>query len=63
MKFNNTQRAQEELQVVAFLKQQGLQVSTPDLVAFRQHAQAVYAPSDMAKTWPEGLMDRIRSVR
>lgn len=63
VKYNNEQRSQEEAQVVAFLKQQGLQVSTPDVAAFRQRVQAVYTDSEMAKTWPEGLIDRIQSVR
>lgn len=63
VKFNNTQRSQEEAQVIAFLKQQGLQVTTPDVAAFRQQVQAVYTSSDMAKTWPEGWLDRIQSVR
>ena len=63
VKFNNTQRSQEEAQVIAFLKQQGLQVTTPDVAAFRQQVQAVYASSDMAKAWPEGWIERIQSVR
>lgn len=61
--FNNTQRQQEETQVVNFLQQQGLQITTPDVAAFRQHVQAVYASSDMAKSWPAGLTDRIAAVR
>jgi tripartite ATP-independent transporter DctP family solute receptor len=61
--YNNTQRQKEESQVVDFLKQQGLQITTPDVAAFRQHVQAVYAPSDMAKSWPTGLIERIAAVR
>ena len=63
IKFNNEQRLHEEAQVVGFLKQQGLQVSTPDVAAFRQHAQAVYASSEQAKAWPAGLLDRIAAIR
>ena len=63
VKFNNEQRGQEEAQVVTYLKQQGLQVVTPDVPAFRKHVQSVYANSEMAKSWPEGLIDRIQSVR
>ena len=61
--FNNEQRAQEEAQVISFLKQQGLQISTPDVAAFRQHVRSVYDNSDMAKSWPAGLIDRIGAVR
>lgn len=63
VQFNNDQRSQEEAQVVAFLKQQGLQISTPDVVAFRQHVHKAYDASEMAKTWPAGLIDRIAAVR
>ena len=63
VKFNNDERSHEEAQVVAFLKQQGLQITTPDVAAFRQHVQAVYADSDLAKAWPSGLIERIAAVR
>ena len=63
VQFNNEQRAHEEAQVIAFLKQQGLQISTPDVAAFRQHVRDVYDSSDMAKSWPAGLIDRIGAVR
>ncbi|MEY4363064.1 MAG: hypothetical protein RLZZ24_416 [Pseudomonadota bacterium] len=63
VKFNNDERSHEEAQVVAFLKQQGLQITTPDVAAFRQHVHAVYADSDLAKAWPNGLIERIAAVR
>ena len=61
--YNNENRLKEEAQIVEFFKQQGLQVSTPDVDAFRKAVQSAYAASDMAKAWPKGLLDRINAVR
>ena len=62
-KFNNDNRLREEGQLVDFFRQQGLQVSTPDLEAFRSTVQAAYRRSDYAKVWPPGLLDQINQTR
>ena len=62
-KFNNENRIKEEGQLVDFFRQQGLQVSTPDVDAFRKTVQAAYGQSDYAKVWPAGLLDRINQTR
>jgi tripartite ATP-independent transporter DctP family solute receptor len=61
--FNNDNRLKEEAQIVDFFKQQGLTVTTPDVDAFRKAVQAAYASSDIAKTWPPGLLERINNTR
>jgi len=61
--FNNENRIKEEAQIVDFFKQQGLQVTTPDLEAFRKSVQDTYAKSDYAKVWPAGLLERINNTR
>lgn len=61
--YNNENRIREEGQILEFFKQQGLQVTTPDLEAFRKSVQDTYARSDYAKVWSTGLLDRINSVR
>ncbi|MEY4693956.1 MAG: hypothetical protein RLZZ95_405 [Pseudomonadota bacterium] len=61
--YNNENRIKEEGQIVDFFKQQGLQVTTPDLEAFRKSVQDTYAKSDYAKVWPAGLLDRINNTR
>ncbi len=61
--FNNENRIKEEAQIVDFFKQQGLQVTTPDVEAFRKAVQAAYAPSDIAKSWPKGLLERINATK
>ena len=61
--FNNENRIKEEAQLVDFFKKEGLQVSTPDVEAFRRTVQAAYQNSDYAKVWPKGLVERINAVK
>jgi tripartite ATP-independent transporter DctP family solute receptor len=61
--YNNENRIKEESQIVDFFKQQGLQVTTPDLEAFRKTVQGAYQNSDYAKVWPKGLVDRINNTK
>ena len=61
--FNNDNRVKEEAQIIDFFKQQGLQVSTPDVEAFRKSVQDTYAKSDYAKVWPKGMLERINNTR
>ena len=61
--YNNENRIKEEAQLVDFFKQQGLQVVTPDVEAFRKTVQAAYQNSEYAKVWPAGLIDRINAVK
>lgn len=61
--YNNDNRIKEESQLVDFFRQQGLQVTTPDVDAFRKSVQTTYQNSDYAKVWPKGLLDRINATR
>ena len=61
--YNNTQRITDEAALVAFLKAQGLSLTTPDVDAFRKTVQTAYLQSDYAKVWPSGLLDRINATR
>ena len=61
--FNNDNRIKEEAQLVDFFKKEGLQVSMPDVEAFRKTVQAAYQNSDYAKVWPKGLVERINAVK
>jgi tripartite ATP-independent transporter DctP family solute receptor len=60
--FNNAKRIEEESQLVDFFKKEGLQVTAPDVNAFRQAVQTAYQGSDYAKAWPAGLVDRINAT-
>lgn len=61
--FNNDNRTQEEAQLVNFFKKEGLQVTVPDLEAFRKSVRVAYLQSDYAKTWAPGMVDRINASR
>ncbi|MHB1200286.1 MAG: sialic acid TRAP transporter substrate-binding protein SiaP [Polaromonas sp.] len=61
--YNNENRIREEGQLVDFFRQQGLQVTTPDVDAFRKSVQSAYLNSDYAKVWPKGLIERVNQVK
>jgi TRAP-type C4-dicarboxylate transport system substrate-binding protein len=51
-----------EAELVAFMKQQGLEVYEPNVKAFREYAQKMYLESDLAKSWPKGMVERINKL-
>jgi tripartite ATP-independent transporter DctP family solute receptor len=61
--YNNENRIREEGQLVEFFRQQGLQVTTPDIDAFRKSVQTTYQNSDYAKVWPKGLLERVNQTK
>ncbi|MCX2721532.1 TRAP transporter substrate-binding protein DctP [Roseibium salinum] len=52
----------KEEELGTFLKEQGLELYEPDLAAFREHVQAEYLASDLAASWPEGVLERINEL-
>ena len=46
-----------------FKKQHGLEIYTPDVKAFREHAQKVYLASAEAKDWPKGMLEKINALK
>ncbi|WP_375691133.1 TRAP transporter substrate-binding protein DctP [Pseudooceanicola sp. LIPI14-2-Ac024] len=56
------QHLNREAELGAFFESEGLKISTPDVDAFRQHAQEMYLNSDLSKDWPEGMLDRINGL-
>jgi TRAP-type transport system periplasmic protein len=57
-----TRQLQLEDELVAFLREQGLDVYEPDLEAFRSTVQEAYLASDLSANWPEGVLDRINEL-
>jgi TRAP-type C4-dicarboxylate transport system substrate-binding protein len=53
--------AQEKALVEQFRKA-GLEIYEPDVAAFRAAAQKAYLGSDLAKDWPEGILDQISAL-
>jgi tripartite ATP-independent transporter DctP family solute receptor len=61
--YNNEHRIADERALLPWFKAQGLQVTTPDVAAFRQAVQQAYQGSELAQAWPSGLLERIQAVR
>jgi TRAP-type C4-dicarboxylate transport system substrate-binding protein len=63
MKWSADEHRKREADLADGFKKQGLEVYTPDLNAFRAHAQKVYLGSDEAKDWPKGLLEKINALK
>ncbi|MBL4646862.1 MAG: sialic acid TRAP transporter substrate-binding protein SiaP [Rhizobiales bacterium] len=61
--YNNKNRMADEAQLVAFFEGEGLKVYEPNRAAFRDQVQSMYLKSEFAKTWPEGIVDRVNGVK
>ena len=51
-----------EDELVQFFKDKGLQVYTPNVDAFRARVQKMYLESDLSKSWPKGLIEKINAI-
>ncbi len=61
--YNNENRIKDESEIVATFKTQGLKIVTPDVAEFRKVVQDKYQKSEMAATWPKGLLQRINDTK
>ncbi len=61
--YNNENRIKDEGEIVQTFKTAGLKIVTPDVAAFRKTVQDKYQSSEMAATWPKGLLQRINDVK
>lgn len=60
--WSQAEHLKREQELAAFFEEKGLKLSTPDTDAFRVFAQQQYLDSDIAKDWPEGMLDRINAM-
>jgi len=60
--FNDENVLAGEKDAAAFLESKGVTVTTPDVAAFRTRVLDAFQNSDFAKTWPPGLLDRIKAA-
>jgi TRAP-type C4-dicarboxylate transport system substrate-binding protein len=60
--FSTAKHQTREKELVDFMKSKGLQVYSPDQAAFRKYAQAKYLSSDLAKSWPKGMLEKINAL-
>ena len=61
-KFNDDNVLAGEKEAVAFLESKGVTVTTPDVDSFRKKVLDAFQNSDFAKSWPAGLLDRIKAA-
>ena len=52
----------KENNLADFIRSQGVEIYTPDLAAFRDHVQAQYVGSEVAASWPDGVLERINAL-
>jgi len=57
--WSQAEHLKQEGALAASFEEKGLEIYEPDVAAFRAHAQKMYLESDLAKSWPEGLLDKI----
>jgi TRAP-type transport system periplasmic protein len=60
--WSQAEHLKQEAELAKSFEEQGLKLSTPDVEAFRAHAQKMYLESDLAKSWPEGLLEKINAL-
>ena len=61
--YNNENRIKDEAESLEKFRAEGIKITTPDVNAFRDHVLKIYADSEYAKTWPEGMYDKILAVK
>ena len=60
--WSTEQHLAREAELVEVFKGKGLKIYTPDVEAFRAHVQKIYLESELAKSWPEGMVDKINAL-
>jgi len=60
--FGRQNQLKKEDELVAFLKEKGLDIYEPDLPAFRDHVQKMFLESEFAAAWPAGMLDKINAL-
>jgi len=58
-----SEHLKREAELAQFFKSQGLEVYAPDTAAFREYAQKVYLASDVARSWPRGMLEKIAALK
>jgi TRAP-type transport system periplasmic protein len=61
--WSTAEHLKREAELADSFRKQGLDVYTPNINAFREHAQKIYLASDEAKQWPAGMLDKINAMK
>ncbi|TZG32341.1 TRAP transporter substrate-binding protein DctP [Agrobacterium sp. B1(2019)] len=62
MAWSQEQHLAQEQSLVKEFKDAGLEIYTPDIDAFRKFAQDKYLSSDLAKSWPAGVLEKVAAI-
>jgi tripartite ATP-independent transporter DctP family solute receptor len=62
MKWSEDQHLAQEKTLVEEFKASGLDIYEPDVDAFRKFAQEKYLASDLAKSWPQGILEKVAAI-
>jgi TRAP-type C4-dicarboxylate transport system substrate-binding protein len=60
--WSTDEHLKREAELADTFRKQGLEVYAPDVKAFREYAQKQYLSSDLAKSWPPGMLDKINAM-
>jgi len=60
--FSTEKHLARETELAERFKSAGLNIYEPDLEAFRTHVQQQYLASDLAASWPAGMVDKINAL-
>ena len=60
--YGRLKQLDKENNLADFIRSQGVEIYSPNLEAFRTHVQAQYVGSEVAASWPEGVLDRINEL-
>lgn len=60
--YNDRKKVRDELALRPIFEEAGVVFTEPDVAAFTEHARKVYAESDFAKGWLEGLSERMAAT-
>lgn len=60
--FSQNKHIEQEDALLEKFEADGLKIYAPDVDAFRAHAQKLYLDSDLADSWPEGVIDKINAL-
>ncbi|MGE6742932.1 TRAP transporter substrate-binding protein DctP [Allorhizobium pseudoryzae] len=62
MKFSEDKHLAQEKALIEEFRAAGLEIYEPDLDAFRKFAQEKYLNSDLAKSWPQGILEKVAAL-
>ncbi|WP_040325031.1 TRAP transporter substrate-binding protein DctP [Aurantimonas manganoxydans] len=62
IEWSTAEHLRQEEELADSFEERGLKLYKPDVEAFRTHAQKMYSESDLARNWPEGMLERINKL-